>query len=58
MLGPLEFYDLLLLSISVPLVVAVAAAMQFAVPTAYLLGAGSVPASGLVWYALFVDPPE
>lgn len=58
MLGPLGSYDLLLLAISLPLVVAAVAALQLAVPTAYLFGAGSLPAGGLVGYALFVDPPE
>lgn len=58
MLGPLGFYDLLLVAISVPMVAALLATAQVAVPTAYLLGLGSVPASGLVGYALFVDPPE
>lgn len=58
MLGPLGFYDLLLLAISVPLVIAAAVAMQLAVPAAYLMAAGSLPASGLIGYALFVDPPE
>lgn len=58
MLESLGFYDLLLAAIFAPLVVAVVAAMELAVPAAYVLGAGSLPASGLVGYALFVDPPE
>lgn len=52
------FYDLLLVAISIPMIVAIISAALFTVPTTYLLGAGSLPASGLVGYALFVDPPE
>jgi hypothetical protein len=57
MIDWLGTYDLLLLAISVPLLVAVLASTLVAVPASYLLGAGGIPAGGLVGYALFVDPP-
>lgn len=50
--------DRLLAAISVPLVVAWLLGTVLAVPTAYLLAAGSLPAGGLVGYALFVNPPD
>lgn len=50
-------YDLLLLAISVPLVLAGLASVLVTVPASYLLGAGGIPAGGLIGYALFVDPP-
>lgn len=50
--------DLLLVAISVPLVVAAVLAAVVAIPLSTLLAAGSLPAGGLVGYALFVNPPE
>lgn len=51
-------YDLLLLAMSVPFVLAGLASLVLAMPLAVLLGIGSLPAGGLVGYALFVDPPR
>lgn len=50
-------YDLLLLAITLPLLLAGLLSVLVTMPASYLLGAGSIPASGLVGYALFVDPP-
>lgn len=58
MLDRVGSYDLLLVAISLPMVAASVAAAVVGVPAALLLGAGSLPAGGLVGYALFVDPPD
>lgn len=58
MVPRLGFYDLLLLAISLPMVVAGLASLVLTVPLTILLGAGSIPAGGLVGYALFVEPPR
>jgi hypothetical protein len=57
MLDRLGEYDLLLAAITVPMVLASLASLVLTVPVTLLLGLGGVPASGLVGYALFVDPP-
>jgi len=51
-------YDLLLVAISVPMLLAGVASLVLAVPVTLLLGLGGVSASGIVGYALFVDPPR
>lgn len=50
--------DRLLAGIALPLVCAAALAPVTAVPLPYLLGAGAIPASGSLGYALFRGPPR
>lgn len=52
------FYDGLLVAMSLPVLIAGAASFVLAVPLAILLALASLPAGGLVGYALFVDPPR
>jgi len=50
--------DLVLVAIAVPMLVASLAAALSPVQLGVALGAGSVPASGTIGYALFYDPPK
>ncbi|WP_226011014.1 hypothetical protein [Halomicrobium salinisoli] len=49
--------DLVLLAVAAPMIVASLAAAVTSVQLGLALGAGSVPASGTIGYALFYDPP-
>lgn len=49
--------DLVLLVMAVPLLLATLIAVAFSVQFGVAMGAGSVPASGTLGYALFYDPP-
>ncbi|MFC7153877.1 hypothetical protein ACFQPA_00210 [Halomarina halobia] len=51
-------YDALLAAVAVALAVGGLVGFAFAIPVAVGLAIGSVPATGLVGYALFVDPPR
>lgn len=51
-------HDLLLAAIATPLVIAGLLAATVSLPASYLLGAGSVPASVGLGYALFYRPPD
>lgn len=51
-------HDLLLAVIGLPILLAAIAGTVLSVPLTYALGAGSVPASGGLGYALFYRPPE
>lgn len=55
---PLATADLVLLAIAVPMVVASLVGLLNSVQLAVAMGAGSVPASGTIGYALFYDPPK
>lgn len=55
--GTLGLSDALLAGISLPLLLGIVLGSVLAVPTVYLLAAGSLPAGGLLGYALFVNPP-
>lgn len=57
MLDRLGIYDLLLVAITLPMLLASLASFVLTIPSILLLGLGGIPASGLVGYALFVDPP-
>lgn len=50
-------HDLSLAGIALPLVVAALLGALLPVGMGVALGAGSVPASGSIWYALFYRPP-
>ncbi len=47
----------MLLAVAAPMIVASLAAAVTSVQLGLALGAGSVPASGTIGYALFYDPP-
>lgn len=49
--------DLVLLAMAIPLVLASIVGAIFSVQLAVAMGAGSLPASGTLGYALFYDPP-
>ncbi|MFC6837779.1 hypothetical protein [Halomarina ordinaria] len=51
-------YDALLAAMPVALAVGGVAGAVLSVPFVVGLAGGSLPASGLLGYALFVDPPE
>lgn len=55
--GSVSRYDLLLAAIALPLVVAGVAGALLPVAMSVALGAGSVPATGTMGYALFYRPP-
>ena len=49
--------DLVLIVMAVPMVLASLAGLASSIQFAVALGAGSVPATGTLGYALFYDPP-
>ena len=55
--GSLTRHDILLAAIALPLVVAGALGALLPVGMSLALGAGSVPATGSLGYALFYRPP-
>jgi hypothetical protein len=57
MLASLSTPDLVLASIAVLLLLATVGAVVTPFSVAVALGAGSIPASGSIGYALFYDPP-
>jgi hypothetical protein len=54
----LSRHDLLLVAIALPLLLASLVAALLPVGTVTALGAGSVPATGSMGYALFYNPPS
>ncbi|WP_225335139.1 hypothetical protein [Halomicrobium urmianum] len=50
--------DLVLVAVAVSMLVAWVAAAVTSLQLGVALGAGSVPASGTIGYALFYDPPN
>ena len=50
--------DLVLVAVALPLVIASLVGALYSVQLGLALGAGSIPASGSVGYALFYDPPK
>jgi hypothetical protein len=54
----LSRHDLLLVAIALPLVLASLVGVLLPVGMSAALGAGSVPATGSLGYALFYDPPS
>jgi hypothetical protein len=49
--------DLVLILMAIPMVVGSVVGLVFSVQFGVALGAGSVPATGTLGYALFYDPP-
>ena len=49
--------DLVLLVMAIPMVLASLVGVVFSVQFGVAMGAGSLPASGTLGYALFYDPP-
>ena len=54
---PYATADLVLVAIALPLVVASLVGVLYSVQLAVAMGAGSIPASGTIGYALFYRPP-
>ena len=55
---PLTTADLVLVAVALPLVLAWVVGVFHSVQMALAMGAGSIPASGTIGYALFYDPPK
>jgi hypothetical protein len=55
--GELATADLVLVAMALPLLVASLAGLVSSVQLGLAMGAGSLPASGTLGYALFYDPP-
>ncbi|SFR89909.1 hypothetical protein SAMN05216559_0709 [Halomicrobium zhouii] len=55
---PVATADLVLAAVALPMVLAALVGLFYSVQFAIALGAGSVPASGTIGYALFYDPPS
>lgn len=55
---PLATADLVLVAVALPMVLATLVGLVHSVQLGVALGAGSVPASGTIGYALFYDPPN
>ena len=56
--GSLAMADLVLVAIALPLVVASLVGVLYSIQLSVAVGAGSIPASGTIGYALFYDPPR
>jgi hypothetical protein len=54
---PLATADLVLAAVALPLLLGALAGAVLSVQFGLALGAGSVPATGTIGYALFYDPP-
>jgi len=55
--GELATADLVLVAMALPLLVASLAGLVSSIQLGLAMGAGSLPASGTLGYALFYDPP-
>lgn len=55
--GQIATADLVLVAMALPLLVASLAGLVSSVQLGLAMGAGSLPASGTLGYALFYDPP-
>jgi hypothetical protein len=55
---PLATADLVLVAVALPMILAAVVGLVHSVQLGLALGAGSVPASGTIGYALFYDPPS
>ena len=51
-------HDVVLAAIPLALVIGAGAAVAFSLSLVFGLAGGSLPATGMVGYALFVDPPD